>query len=209
MTFSDGFESGNTSAWAATHTSAGNFLAVESSDVHSGKYALGMVKGVGKRDVYIQANLASPGLPSSQTSWAMKLANPQGHGMLQFAQISSGQYFLVGLYLTYNTSTGYANLQVYDGNYQWHTCTLPSTPKTFYGAWHTYSLSYVASTSATGSFSLTIDGTVACSASTIKTARSGHPALTSVQFGSIGSDSSTGMTIRLDDVRITRLAPAV
>ena len=135
----------------------------------------------------------------------MKLANPQGHGMLQLAQFSTGQYFLAGLYLTYNTDSGHASLQVYDGNYQWHDCALPSEPATFYDAWHTYSLSYVASTDAIGSFHLTIDGATACSASDIVTARTAQPALTSVQFGSIGSDDSTGMTIRLDDVRIAPL----
>ncbi|MEO7000919.1 MAG: hypothetical protein ABI068_03870 [Ktedonobacterales bacterium] len=206
LTFSDGFESGNAAAWAVTHTGAGDTLAVESSNVHSGTYALGMVKGARSGDVYVQANLASPGLSASQTTWAMELANPQGHGMLQLVQISTGNYFLAGLYLTYNASSGHANLQLYDGNYKWHSCTLP---KTLYGAWHTYSLSYVAATSATGSFSLRIDGATVCSASNLKTARTRRPALTSAQFGSIGSDGRTSMAIWLDDVRITAFAPVV
>lgn len=196
-TFTDGFEAGNTNAWTSTTLDGLNTMQVESSSVHSGAYALEMAKKANQGDVYIEENVQ--GTASSQINWAMDLSTSKGHGMLQLVQLlTPNGYFLGSVWLTYNATTGYQELDVYDGNYQWHTCQLPAQ---LYGQWHTYGLSYVAATDATGSYSLTIDGVVACSGSNIVTART-DPSLGAVQFGSIGSDDSTVMDIKLDDVSI-------
>jgi hypothetical protein len=120
--------------------------------------------------------------------------------MMQLLQLrSSHGYFAGGLWLTYNATSGYKELEVYDGAYHWHACQLPTQ---LYGTWHSYSLDYTLGTGTKGGFSLSIDGAAACSATGIATTKAGGEAISAYQFGSIGSDGATAMDIKLDSVTI-------
>lgn len=157
-----------------------------------------MVKKAHQGDVYIEEDMAQ-GATATHLDFALKLSGASGSGMMQLVQLRSTRgYFAGGLWLTYNATTGYKELEVYDGAYHWHTCQLPSQ---LYGAWHSYSLAYTLGTGTKGSFSLSIDGAVACSATGIATTKAGG-GVSAYQFGSIGSDGSTAMDIKLDAVTI-------
>ncbi|HET9110572.1 MAG TPA: hypothetical protein VFN78_07095 [Ktedonobacterales bacterium] len=201
VVFSDDFESGNTTQWTKVSAASGDSIAVTTTTAHQGTHALAIQKAAGSGDVSARKALAS-GLTTANLSFAARLDHPMGHGMLQFAEAlfgQSGQYFLGGIYLVYNASTGDKQLQYLDGRYQWHTCTAAPS----YGAWHVFDLQLVSASDATGSFTLKMDGAVVCSASNIATASAGATGLSGLAFGSIGSDASAGMDITIDDVRLT------
>lgn len=199
-TFADGFESGNAGAWTYHTASGTDTLQAESSDAYAGTYALDMVKRANQGNVYVEADLAH-GVTSTSVAFAMKLSQASGRGMLQLMQMMSARgYFAGSLWLTYNASTGYQELDVYDAAYHWHACTLP---KPLYGVWHTYSLAYTLATGTKGAFRLVIDGAVVCQASGIATTHVAGDAIAAYQFGSIDSDGSTAMDIRLDAVSIS------
>jgi hypothetical protein len=197
--FGDGFESGNAGAWTAHQAAGTNTLQAESADVANGSYAMEMVKKAHQGNVFVEEDLAQ-GVTSTNASFALKLSGASGSGMMQLLQLrSSHGYFAGGLWLTYNATTGYKELEVYDGAYHWHSCQLPTS---FSGAWHSYSLDYTLGTGTKGSFSLSIDGAVACSATGIATTKVGSDKVGAYQFGSIGSDGATAMVIKLDSVTI-------
>ncbi|HEX8997228.1 MAG TPA: hypothetical protein VF812_14465 [Ktedonobacterales bacterium] len=199
--FADGFESGNTSAWSKVSAAAGDSATVTSSGAHQGSYALAINKAVGSGDVFARKALAT-GLTTLDLSFALRLDHPTGHGELQFAELLSGQqgqYFIGGLYLSYNAATSEEQLYYLDGQYKWHACS--SAPS--YGVWHVYDLRLVVEDVATGSLSLTLDGANICSASSIATAQAGQTAITAFALGSASSDPTTGMSMLLDDVRLT------
>ena len=198
LVFSDGFESGNTSAWSKVSAAPGDSVKVTPTAAHAGSYGLAVQKSVGAGDVSVGKTL-SAGLTTADLSFALRMDQPSGQGQFQIAELlfgSGGQYFLGGLYIE-NSATG-AHLEYYDGAYKWHSCT--ATPS--YGAWHTYDLRLVVAGDATGSFSLTLDGATVCSASGIATAQSSANALTGVALGSINSDTTIGMNLAFDDVRL-------
>jgi hypothetical protein len=197
--FTDGFESGNVGAWTAHQAAGNNTLQAESANVYSGAFAMEMVKQSHQGNVYVEEDM-SQGAPSTTVKFALDLSGASGSGMMQLMQMRSIRgYFAGGLWLTYNAATGYRELEVYDGAYHWHVCQLPTQ---FYDAWHTYSLKYTLGTGTKGRFSLSIDGTVACSATDIATTKGGGDGVSAYQFGSIGSDGSTAMDIKLDAVSI-------
>lgn len=201
VVFSDDFESGNTTQWTKVSAASGDSLAVTTTAPYQGTHALAIQKAVNSGDVFVRKALAS-GLTTADLSFAARLDHPTGHGMLQFAETlfgQSGQYFLGGIYLVYNASTGEKQLQYLDGRYQWHTCTAAPS----YGAWHVFDLQLVSASDATGSFTLKMDGAVVCSASHIATASAGAGGLSGLAFGSIGSEASAGMNISIDDIRLT------
>lgn len=199
--FADGFESGATSAWSKVSAASGDTLAVTTATVHQGRYALAIQKAVGSGDVFALKTLPT-GLATVDLTFAVRLDQPTGNGQLQFAELLSGQqgqYFLGGLYLSYNAATGGKQLLYLDGQYKWRQCVAAPS----FGAWHVYDLHLVAASDATGSFSLTMDGAPICSASNIATAQAGQASVTALAFGSIASDATAGMNIALDDVRLT------
>jgi len=158
-----------------------------------------MAKKANQGNVFVEEDLAQ-GVAATHVTFALKLSGASGKGMMQLVQLrSSHGYFAGGLWLTYNATSGYKELEVYDGAYHWHTCQLPTQ---FSGAWHSYSLDYTLGTGTKGSFSLSIDGAAACSATGIATTKAGGELIGAYQFGSIGSDGSTAMDIKLDAVTI-------
>jgi hypothetical protein len=158
-----------------------------------------MVKKANQGNVFVEEDLAQ-GLPATHVTFAMKLSDASGRGMMQLLQLrSSHGYFAGGLWLTYNAASGYRELEVYDGAYHWHSCQLPTS---FSETWHSYSLDYTLGSGTKGGFSLSIDGAAACSATGIATTKAGGDVISAYQFGSIGSDGSTAMDIKLDAVTI-------
>jgi len=197
--FGDGFESGNAGAWTARVAAGTNTLQAESANVFNGAYAMEMVKQAHQGNVYVEEDFGQ-GVTATTAAFALNLSGASGSGMMQLLQLRSTRgYFAGGLWLTYNATSGYKELEVYDGAYHWHACQLP---KPFYGAWHTYSLDYTLGTGTKGSFSLRIDGVVACAATGIATTKVGGDLISALQFGSIGSNGSTAMVIQLDAVSL-------
>jgi hypothetical protein len=88
--FSDGFESGNTSAWTLPNGDSSGSITVQSAVVNSGSYALSLADASGQ---YAYVNTALPSGPQSQTftRFSFRLGSDMtGNSILAIARNSNG-----------------------------------------------------------------------------------------------------------------------
>ncbi|HZC07403.1 MAG TPA: N,N-dimethylformamidase beta subunit family domain-containing protein, partial [Ktedonobacterales bacterium] len=184
--FCDGFESGTLpGAWSKSTTSTNATLAIATSPVHSGTYALKV--SLNKSSVG-NAYVTKTFTTAQSTVYAKAWFNAQATSTWGEANLislyTSGGVFIAWVY--YDPSL--ANLYLYTGSNKSVTCSaqLPT------GAWHSLELGYTGS-----QLSLTMDGASICS-----TTVSGLGTVGSVNVGVDTADNTLVQTFYVDDVTI-------
>lgn len=193
--FSDGFESGAIpGAWSSTSVSSTNTLSLDAALKHSGNASLKAVQTKGSA-----GNASITRSVAGQTILDVRgyyyLSNPVNWGAVQLISLyAQGQF--IG-WATYNVDPSSPALTVYNGaNNALYSCSqVPSL-----NAWHSLELQYKLSTTATGSFTLWIDGVKACGTTAIKTAPAAGLTVDTVVTGIDNADNSAGLTVHVDDV---------
>jgi hypothetical protein len=196
--FSDGFESGSLPGnWTGTNVSTSNSLTLDSTLAHSGTASLKAVVVKGSAgNAYISKTIS--GQSSLDVRGYYYLSNPVNWGAVQLMSLYAQGTFIG--WVTYNVDPVSPTLTVYNGgNNTFYNCSVPSL-----NAWHSLELQYVLSTTTTGSFTLWLDGTKACSATGIATSSDSGLTVDQVVLGSDTSDNSGGLTVHVDDVVISK-----
>jgi hypothetical protein len=197
--FSDGFESGSLpGAWTATNVSPGNTLSLDTTLKHSGNASLNAVtrqNSAGNANV----SVSIAGQSSLDVRGYYYLSNPINWGAVQIMSLYAQAQF-VG-WVTYNVDPSTPTLTVYNGaNNTLYTCSqVPSL-----NGWHSIELQYVLSTTATGSFTLWLDGVQVCRTTGIVTSSLAGSTVDQVVVGIDSADPTVGMTVHVDDVVVSR-----
>jgi len=196
--FSDGFESGSLpGAWTSKTVSSGNTLALDTSLFHSGTASLKAVKVKGKAgNAKVSKSIA--GQTTLDARGYYYLSSPVNWGAVQLLSFYAQGNFIG--WVSYYVDPSSPTLTVLNGaNGVSYNCTLPSL-----NAWHSIELQYVLATTATGSFTLWIDGVQACAKSGIKTMPSSGLTINQVVVGIDSADNTAGLTVHVDDVVISK-----
>jgi len=126
------------------------------------------------------------------------LSSPVQWAAVQLMSLyAQGQF--VG-WVTYNVDPTAPTFTVYNGaNNTLYTCSqLPSL-----NAWHSIELQYVLSATATGSFTLWLDGVKVCGATAVITSSATGLTIDQVVVGIDSADVSGGLTVHIDDVVVS------
>lgn len=183
-------------AWTGSAISSGNSLALDTTVKHGGNASLKAVKVKGKAgNAYLTKTIT--GQTTLDVRAYVHLSAPVNWGAVQLISLYSQGTFIG--WVSYYVDPSSPTLTVYNGaTNRSYSCTLPSL-----NAWHSLELQYVLSTTA-GSFTLWLDGTQACGAAGIKTISSSNMTINQVRVGSDAADNSAGLTVRVDDVIISK-----
>ncbi|HSW80705.1 MAG TPA: hypothetical protein VLG47_08050, partial [Candidatus Saccharimonadales bacterium] len=195
--FSDGFETGNSSAWATgvtggTTGSTGT-LTYDTTTVRNGKYSF---KGVtSTQQAYDQTTI-----PSSSTLYAREyfnvtsLGNPTQLMDLGSGVLGSGTHLYVKLGASGNLC------YVYNGGADQCSATAPST-----SAWHKLEVKYVAGSGANGTLQVYLDNTLVTSGSNALNTTTGAWTFNVTNF-SLGTNVNSTATVFYDDVALDTVA---
>ena len=196
--FSDGFESSSLPGnWTSTKVSSGNSLTLNGTLVHSGNASLKAVVVKGSNgNAYISKTI------SKQSTLDVRgyyyLSNPVNFGAVQLMSLYAQGNFIG--WVTYNVDPSAPTFTVYNGaNNTFYTCSVPSL-----NAWHSVELQYVLSTTASGSFTLWLDGVKACGATSIRTSPASGLTIDQVVVGVDTADKTVGLTVFVDDIVISK-----
>jgi N,N-dimethylformamidase beta subunit-like protein/HYDIN/CFA65/VesB family protein/centrosomal CEP192-like protein len=197
--FSDGFESGSLpGAWTATSVTSPNTLSIDTTLKHSGSASLKAVQVLGSA-----GNAAVTKSIAGQTSLDVRayyyLSSPVQWGWVELMSLyAQGQF--IG-WVTYNVDPTTPTMLIYNGaNSTFYTCTqAPSL-----NAWHSIELQYTLSTTASGSFTLWIDGVNVCGATNVITSPAGGSSIDQVLVGMDSDDPNAGLTVHIDDVVVSK-----
>jgi hypothetical protein len=203
LIFSDGFESGSLpSAWTGVTASSGDSVALNQAIFHSGAASLKVVKVAGKGgDAYIYDTFTDASAVVDARAY-YNLSGFTGNGTLNILELdTSAGYYLGSIEVVGNAANLGAPPTLYwldGGNYVEYACgNAPSL-----NTWHNIEIQDTISNTATGSFTLWVDGIQVCSKTGIMTAQQANARAGALLIGSIASDTSIGMTINVDDVAI-------
>jgi hypothetical protein len=196
--FSDGFESGTLpGAWKATNVSPTNSLSLDTVLRHSGNASLRAVQtqnSAGNANV----SVSIAGQTALDVRGYYYLNNPVNWGAVQIMSLYAQAQFIG--WVTYNVDPSTPTLTVYNGaNNTLYTCTQPPS----LNAWHSIELQYVLSATATGSFTLWMDGVQVCRATGVVTSLSGL-SIDQVVVGIDSADPTGGLTVHVDDVVVSK-----
>ncbi|HEX9069453.1 MAG TPA: hypothetical protein VF807_11850, partial [Ktedonobacterales bacterium] len=208
--FNDGFESATLpGAWSGTVMVNGNAVASDSVLAHTGarSFKATKVRGQGG-DAYIYEVFTNPSATVDVRAY-YDLSSFAGNGTINLMEIDSSDGYQLGtVEFIGDASTPGVPPGLYfvnGGTYVEYACG--SAPAL--GGWHSIEVQDTIANTATGSFTMWLDGIQVCTKAGIRTTQQATARAGFVALGSFLSDTGVGLTINVDDAVIatTRVGP--
>ena len=187
----------------------GNAVASDKTTAHSGAYSFKATNAKGQGgDAYIYKVFTDPSATVDVRAY-FNLSGFTGYGTLNLMEVDSAAGYSLGTVEWVGDSSTPQNPPllyfVNSGTYVEYACGNAPAP----GGWHSIELQDTISNTATGSFTLWLDGTQVCTASGVRTTQQAGATAGFLALGSFASDAVIGMTVNVDDAVIstTRVGP--
>jgi len=186
--FSDGFESGDFSAWTSYYQGTGNTLQVSSVDKHHGNYSLRAVNG-GTDENWVRKDVGSQS--TLYTRFYIKVTNLGLSTVVLYHAADVGYFTCVWI-----TSSGNLRLRYYDGG---STYTVTSSTTLSTNTWYCLEFKAVKSTTA-GEYRVYLDGSEVTDL-TQTNKNNGSGGIDFIRVGSAcGYQSSNSLAVYIDCV---------